>query len=94
VINNDGSSQLIQRGSESNFKLQRAELDRLVTLFSQSGFSKLNEEYLPLGGADLFDYTVKYRGHSVHTRDTAVPPKLQAILEALNTIVREHGQAR
>jgi hypothetical protein len=95
VINSDGSAQIVQRGGESSYTLTRAEVDRLIALFSQAGFAKLKKEYLPAGhGADLFDYVVKYRGQSVHTQDTAVPAQVQAILEALNTIIREHGLAR
>lgn len=93
VIAADGQATLTRRGATSTFTLDKAALAGLTEALDKAGFAGLQAEYLPTGqGADLFDYVVTYRGHAVHTQDTAVPEALQPVLTALNEVISTHGQ--
>jgi hypothetical protein len=93
VIMENGEA-ILTRGSEHfEFTLDSDTINRLRTLFEEARFSQLRKEYLPSrAGADLFEYVMTYRGHSVRTMDGAVPSSLQPILEALNQIVEGQGK--
>ncbi len=94
VIKENGEAILTRRRSERyEFSLDSDTIDHLQALFEEAGFSQLHEEYLPSHpGADLFEYVVTYKGHTVRAMDFAVPPSLQAILEALNQIIESQGK--
>ncbi len=93
VIQVDGSAQLTRKGAERRFSLSQAELEQLTAALEKARFAELREEYLPsTQGADLFDYVVTFRGHRVHTQDTAVPEALRPALNALNEIISRHAQ--
>lgn len=93
VIKTGGQATLTQRDAKTDFTVDRDTLNHLTALFDQVGFAGLNKEYLPEGGNDLFDYAVTYKGHTVHTRDTAVPEKLQPVLDALNEIIEKQAKS-
>ena len=55
----------------------------------QIDFTALDPEYLAQGaGADLIEYQVTYKGHTVRVVDTAVPESLLPILALLDEIVQ------
>ncbi len=89
VIKENGEAILTRRRSERyEFTLDGDTLNRLQALFEEAGFSQFREEYRPSHpGADLFEYVVTYRGHTVRALDPAVPLSLRPILEALNQII-------
>ena len=43
-------------------------------------------------GADLIEYRTTFKGHSVRTMDTAVPPGLLPVLELLNGLLDSRGK--
>ncbi|MDD1677279.1 MAG: hypothetical protein LUQ40_06050 [Methanomicrobiales archaeon] len=72
--------------------MNQSDLDRLVRLFDDAGFTNLAPDYPPASpGADYFDYRVTYRGKTVHAVDTGVPPALEPVLRALNEIVSRYA---
>jgi hypothetical protein len=92
VIKENGEAILTRQSERHEFTLDGDTTSRLQTLFQEADFSQLRRRYLPAQeGADLFEYVVTYRGHTVRTMDGAVPPSLQPILEALNRIVQSQG---
>src|SRR5512135_1368435 len=85
TINMDGSAVLQRRNNQVQFTLDQGTLNRLEILFNNASFSKLKKNYSPAQpGADLFEYTLTYRGYTVQMMDTAIPEELQPILQSLN----------
>jgi hypothetical protein len=92
VIKENGQAILTQGSERHEFILNGGARDRLEALFAEAEFSRLRRRYLPSRqGADLFEYVVTYKGHTVRTMDGAVPSSLQPILGALNEIVQSEG---
>jgi hypothetical protein len=92
VIKKNGEAIVDRKSERREFTLDGDTTDRLQTLFQEADFSQLRRRYLPSQqGADLFEYVVTYRGHTVRTMDGAVPSSLQPVLEALNRIVQAQG---
>jgi hypothetical protein len=90
LITPNGNATLTRHSQRTEFVVTRAALDQLQTLLEQAGFARLSGEYLPARtGADLLEYMISYQGHTVRTKDTAVPEALQPVLEALNRVI-EH----
>ena len=93
IIKKSGEATLTRKSGHSEFTLDGDTMKRLQLLFEEANFSQLRKEYLPSRpGADLFEYIVTYKGHTVRTIDGAVPPSLGPILEALNQIVESQGR--
>lgn len=92
VIKKNREAALTRKSERFEFTLNSDTINRLQTLFEEAEFSQLRKEYLPSRpGADLFEYVITYKGHTVRTMDGAVPPSLWPILEALNQIVESQG---
>jgi hypothetical protein len=92
AIQADGKAVLTRKSGRSEFALDGDTMSRLRALFEQAGFARLRKEYLPPHpSADLFEYVVTYKGHTVRTMDGAIPLSLQPILDALNEIVERRG---
>lgn len=88
VIKESGESVLTRKSERFEFTLNSDTVNRLQALFEEAKFTQLRKEYLPSRpGADLFEYVVTYKGHTVRTMDGAIPPSLEPILESLNQIV-------
>ena len=92
VIMTDGTVQITRRTGTSTATIGGEDLNRLIAFFDQAGFARLDREYLPANNCcDLFDYVVTYRGHTVHTMDTAVPESLQPALRELDGLLSKYG---
>jgi hypothetical protein len=92
AIQADGRAALTRKSGRSEFTLDGDTMSRLRALFEQAEFARLRKEYLPpRPGADLFEYVVAHKGHTVRTTDGDIPPSLQPILNALNEIVERQG---
>ena len=92
VIQADGRAVLTRRGARHEFAVKREVLNDLSALLQEADFSRLRGEYLPASPCcDRFDYTVTYKGHSVHTMDGAVPEALAPVLQVLNQLIAESG---
>jgi hypothetical protein len=67
-------------------------MNKISDMFSAAQFSLLQNNYpAPRGGADLIQYSVSYHGKTVTTEDSAIPPRLDPILDEMNRIVRDAG---
>jgi hypothetical protein len=88
VIYKDGSAVLTRQDQQSEFSIDTDTMLRLQDLFSQADFSDLRSEYTPdRQVADVFEYVISYQGKRVRAMDTAVPPKLMPVIQALNQII-------
>lgn len=91
VVRQDRSATIESFGETWEFEIDPERYEMLIELFDTANFLTLQEEYLPDSNCcDLFDYTIRYRGHTVHTMTTAVPVQIEPILLALNDLVSEH----
>jgi hypothetical protein len=89
IIQDQESATLVQGSDEFHLELEPGMVDELVAQLESIGFSSLQSEYLPKDtGADLIEYELTYKGHTVRTMDTAVPNSLQPILNLLNEIIQ------
>lgn len=89
-IREDRSAQLTAYGNVIEFHIESERYENLLGLFEAAEFMQLDAEYLPQSTCcDLFEYTIRYRGHTVHTMTTAVPVVIEPILAALDGIVSE-----
>jgi emfourin len=87
VIRTDGSAQLSRRQAAVDVTLAPDTLERLRTLLGEIPLERLRAEYVPpRSGADLFQYTVSFRGKSIRCVDTAIPPELQPLVQLLSGI--------
>jgi hypothetical protein len=94
VIETNGKAVLTRKTDRVEFILPQVTLDRLIAAFGKAEFNKLGREYLPVRkGNDLIEYTLIYKGQTVHTMDTAVPEVLQPVLEILNQIIASGGKS-
>jgi hypothetical protein len=92
VIKENGEAILTRGLERREITLDSDTVNRLRSRFQDAEFSELRRRYLPSReGADLFEYVITYKGHTVRTMDGAVPSSLQPVLEALNQIVQSEG---
>jgi hypothetical protein len=93
VVDADWNATLTRSGQATEFTLDAETIAGLQALLDKAGFADLDAEYLPAQqGADLFEYTLTYLGHTVRTADTAVPAGLQPVLDELSRIIDAGGQ--
>jgi hypothetical protein len=91
-INEDGTARVTRRGTTSEIRVDQAKMKELQQALDDAQFTTLNSRYMPAqAGADLFEYSITYAGHTVQTADTAVPAVLQPVIQILNTIVSQAG---
>ncbi len=89
-IRENRSAQLVAYGGIIEFQIESDRYENLIGLFEAADFMQLDAEYLPESTCcDLFDYTIRYQSHTVHTMTTAVPVEIEPILAALDGIVSE-----
>ena len=88
VIFDNGVMLISSRAVNNESLLNQTELEWISNLFEESKFSSLDGNYTSQrGGVDFFQYTISYRGKTVHTEDTAIPSSLQPIIEEMNRIL-------
>lgn len=90
VIFDNGVTLVSTRKMTTEIALNQTELDEINSLFTTSDFLALEGNYTSgRGGADLLHYRISYYGKTVRTEDTAIPVKIQPVIDAMNRIVAE-----
>ncbi|MBI4785686.1 MAG: hypothetical protein HY782_01385 [Chloroflexi bacterium] len=93
TIDVNGKATLTRRTGKFDFTLDDKTLKQIQTAFQTAGFATVPEDSLPARPVpDGFTYVVVYQGRTVRTGDTAIPEKLQPILQMLNRIVDSGGK--
>jgi hypothetical protein len=88
VIFDNGVTVISSRKVNTEITLNQTELERIGNLFSDNKFQTLEGNYTSRrGGADFMQYTLSFRGKTVHTDDTAIPPALRPILDEMDRIL-------
>jgi hypothetical protein len=94
VIFDNGVAVFSSRTSNRELSLNQTDLDQIAALFTESQYSMLQGNYTSRdGGADFIHYTITYRGKTVNTEDSAVPPSLQLILDEMNRLILEESKS-
>ena len=88
VIFDNGVALVSGKTTNSEIELNQTDIVRIITLFDQAQFLKLEGNYSGRpGSADLIKYTISYESKTVSTEDTAIPPSLKPVIAELNRIV-------
>jgi hypothetical protein len=88
VIFDNGNGLVQSRTTSREILVNRSDLERIATVFNESRFSKLDGNYTSArGGVDLLRYSIKYRGRTVVTEDTAMPSSLEPVIREMNRIL-------
>ncbi|NMB78094.1 MAG: hypothetical protein GYA23_03250 [Methanomicrobiales archaeon] len=88
VIFDNGAAVLSGRTIKSEMTLNKSELENLGALFEANRFASLEGNYTSRrGGADFLHYSITFKGKTVQTEDTAVPPSLEPIILEMNRIL-------
>jgi hypothetical protein len=97
VIFDNGATLVSSRTTSREILLNQSEMAQISEVFNASQFSRLEGNYTSRrGGADLLQYRISYRGKTVNTEDTAIPPALEPVTEELDRILSaglKSGQA-
>ncbi len=87
-IDASGHATLARRTANTEFNLTTDELNQLQVALRDASFASIPEDSVPKQLApDEFSYTVTYANHTVKTSDTAMPSKLQPVIQALNAVI-------
>lgn len=88
VIFDNGIALVSGKTINSEIDLNKTDIDRIITLFDQAQFAKLEGNYSARpGSVDLIKYSISYENKTVNTEDTAIPPLLKPVIAELNRIV-------
>ena len=88
VIFDNGVTLVSSRTSSREILLNQSELEQISAVFDVGQFSMLEGNYTTSrGGADFLQYSISYRGKTVNTEDTAIPPSLEPVIKELNRIL-------
>jgi hypothetical protein len=97
VIFDNGVTLVSSRTTSREILLNQSDLDGISAVFDASQFTLLEGNYTSRrGGADLMQYSITYRGRTIYTEDTAVPPGVEPVIAELNRILNaglSSGQA-
>ena len=94
VVFDNGAGIVASRTKNIEITLNQTEMDQIAALIDASRFSQLQGNYTSRrGGADLIQYSISYRGKTVKTEDSAIPPALQPVIDELDRIVSQSGKS-
>jgi hypothetical protein len=88
VIFDNGVTLVSSRSTSREIRLNRSDLEQISALFETAQFPSLEGNYTSRrGGADFMQYSISYKGKTVNTEDTAIPPSLEPIIKEMDLIL-------
>ncbi len=88
VIFDNGITLISSRTVSREITLNRSELDQIAAVFNAAHFTSLEGNYTsPRRGADFLQYSITYRGKTVNTEDTAIPPDLEPVIGEMDSVL-------
>ena len=88
VIFDNGVTLVSSRTTSKEILLNQSDLEQISAVFDAGQFPMLEGNYTSSrGGADFLQYSISYRGKTVNTEDTAIPPSLEPVIKELNRIL-------
>jgi hypothetical protein len=92
VIFDNGVAAISGGSANTEILLNDTELTFISTLFNESDFSQLQASYpAHQQSPELMTYTVTYLGKTVTAQETDIPPSLETIIGALDSILKSAG---
>ena len=93
IVFENGESVISTRQGSGIVVLNPDSLKKIKDLLDQAHFTALNASYPASStGADYFNYTITYKGHTVTTQDTGVPESLLPVIRELNDVISVYAQ--
>jgi hypothetical protein len=97
VIFDNGIALVRSRTTSREIQLNQSDLENISAVFAAAQFATLEGNYTSgRQGADFMQYSITFRGKTVNTEDTALPPALEPVILEMNRIVSaglKNGQA-
>jgi hypothetical protein len=97
VIFDNGVTLVSSRTTSREMLLNQSELEQISALFDAAKFPLLEGNYTSRrGGADFMQYSIGFKGKTVHTEDTAIPASLEPVIREMDRILStglNRGQA-
>lgn len=90
VINNDGTATLTRSGRDSSVTVETGAVTRLRERLRQVDFGNIRSD-TGRGGGDMYEYVIKYQGHTVRANDASLPSALHPVIELLDGILSGAG---
>jgi len=88
VIFDNGVTLVSSRTTSREILLNQSDLEQISAVFDTGQFPMLEGNYTSRrGGADFLQYSISYRGKTVNTEDTAIPPSLEPVIKEMDRIL-------
>jgi hypothetical protein len=88
VIFDNGITLVSSRTTSREILLNQSDLEQISAVFDAGQFAMLEGNYTSRrGGADFLQYSISYRGKTVNTEDTAIPPSLEPVIKEMDRIL-------
>jgi hypothetical protein len=88
VIFDNGVAVVSGKNVNREIQLNKSGIDRINSIFNESQFSMLEENYTARhGSVDLIKYSISYHSKTVIAEDSAFPPSLLPVIDELNRIL-------
>jgi hypothetical protein len=86
VVNSNGTAALTRNGQRSAITVDSSVVNRLRRRLGQIDFGSLPSD-TARGGGDMYQYVIKYQGHTVRGNDASLPPAVRPVIELLDRIL-------
>ncbi len=88
VIFDNGVTLVSSRTTSREIRLNQSDLEQISMVYDTAQFPLLEGNYTSRrGGADFMLYRISYKGKTVNTEDTAVPPSLEPVIREMDRIL-------
>jgi hypothetical protein len=88
VIFDNGVTLVSNRTTSREILLNQSDLEQISAVFDAAQFPMLEGNYTSRrGGADFLQYSISYRGKTVLTEDTAIPPPLEPVIREMTRVL-------
>lgn len=88
VIFDNGVVVISGKTVNTELTINQTDLDRITGIFNDAQFPMFEPSYSARrGGADFIKYTISYHSKTVNTEDSAIPPRLQPVIDELDRIM-------
>ena len=88
VVFDNGAALVVSRTTSREIQLNQSELEQISHIFEAAQFTALEGNYTSLrGGADFMQYSISFKGKTVNTEDTAIPPPLEPVIDEMNRVL-------
>ena len=91
VVQKDGTATLTRNGKKTTFTIDAGVMSRLRGRLDGLEFGQLSGGDAPSRGADMYQYSITYQGHTVRAPETALPRPLHPIVELLDHVLDRTG---